>query len=87
MRNMLRRNCLKLRDRKERLRVIALTDHNKFSSFYIPATRYVHYAPMDESEMERANIWLVEMAVLNILTLVLAVRGYAWLGGRQLQRR
>lgn len=28
--------------------------------------------------MERANIWLVEMAVLNILTLVLAVRGYAW---------
>jgi hypothetical protein len=28
--------------------------------------------------MGKPNIWLIEMAVLNVITLVLAVRGYAW---------
>lgn len=28
--------------------------------------------------MGRSNIWLIEMAVLNVITLILAVRGYAW---------
>lgn len=28
--------------------------------------------------MGRTNIWLIEMAVLNVITLILAVRGYAW---------
>lgn len=28
--------------------------------------------------MGKPNIWLIEMAVLNVITLVLAVRGYVW---------
>lgn len=28
--------------------------------------------------MRRSNIWLTEMAFLNVVTLILAVRGYAW---------
>lgn len=28
--------------------------------------------------MRKSNIWLIEMAVLNVITLILAVRGYAW---------
>ena len=28
--------------------------------------------------MRRTNIWLIEMAILNVITLILAVRGYAW---------
>lgn len=28
--------------------------------------------------MGRSNIWLIEMAVLNVITLILDVRGYAW---------
>ena len=28
--------------------------------------------------MERSNIWLIEMAVLNVITMILDVRRYAW---------
>lgn len=28
--------------------------------------------------MRKSNIWLIEMAVLNVITLILTVRGYAW---------
>lgn len=28
--------------------------------------------------MRKPNIWLIEMAVLNVITLILAVHGYAW---------
>ena len=28
--------------------------------------------------MGRSNIWLIEMAVLNVITLIMSVRGYAW---------